>query len=501
MGKKKELKTILEKKNAAELVEMFLQASELYPEIGRFIRENEALVSGKIDALVKSLLNEIIWTTSQPAWSNNWNDKCNLPDYSHLKESFKALLKEGYCDELLELGAKLWQCGTEQIENSHDDGETQSDISECIAIVVSALPGSSLLPHEQLIWYIDNKMDDEYDLLYGCDGLLDSDKYGSQEWAMLAEELYGRIESSKTVKNDRFMLDKLVHWIVEAYQRANLEERVIPLLEETAAAAMLYKPLTYALLEKGERERAREWAILGYKKAVGNSRSVASDMREILHKMAGEDGRFDLAASYSADDFLDSPSVKTYEVLCKDSEKAGCLEAVREAALSYLETGKFVLRSTGKAPQLEPTEIAVFKEKSGNSRNNTWPDILTLIDIAIMEQRADDIVELYRRYQKTWRKPMLYSSYYYFNDKRNKVADAISRTHSEVSLEIWKSIVDEYIALVKPDAYRSAKPYLQKIHRLLLDENRLNEWRDMIANLRAVHKAKKRLMEVLNELN
>ncbi|MDR1966571.1 MAG: hypothetical protein LBQ36_07655 [Synergistaceae bacterium] len=491
------MKCVLEKKTHSELIELLLRMAGIYPDVKRFIRENEAIASGKTNALVDSLRREIVKVASQPAWSNHWNDERNLPDYSHLKESFESLLANGYHDELIDLGEELWECGNEQIEQSDDEGETQSDIAECIEIVVGALLGSSMPPHEQIVWYIDKDLRDEYGLLYGCGDFLKSEAYGPDVWAKVAECLDERLKSTKAKSggpySETWMREKTVRWLIEAYRAANLDGRVIPLLERETESTALYKTLVEMLLQRGERERAKKWAIEGYKNTVENLRGVAGDLHELLREMAIDEGKFDLAVSYRVDDFLDGPSEKTYSELREDSQKAGCWDAVREAALSYLETGAFVRKSTGAAPQLPQTDVGGLRKKCA-VRRNVSPDLATMIDVAILEKRLDDVVLLYRSYQKAR------DSSFASHGRQEAVADAVRRSHPDVAIEIWKSIVDAFIAQVKPDAYRSAKPFLNKIHQICEKENRLDDWRKMISELRAAHKAKRRLMEVLNEL-
>ena len=82
--------------------------------------------------MVYSLLSEIHNLTSEHAWSRSWDDVRHLPDYSHVEEQFAELAKKGCADELLELGEELWERGNDQLEECDDEGETGSDIADCM---------------------------------------------------------------------------------------------------------------------------------------------------------------------------------------------------------------------------------------------------------------------------------------------------------------------------------------------------------------------------------
>jgi uncharacterized Zn finger protein len=66
--------------------------------------------------------------------------------------------------------------------------------------------------------------------------------------------------------------------------------------------------LVDALLATGEHERARQWCIKGYARTTTDAPSIASALQERLRELAQKERRYDLAATYRAQDFFDSPS-------------------------------------------------------------------------------------------------------------------------------------------------------------------------------------------------
>ena len=115
-----------------------------------------------------------------------------------------------------------------------------------------------------------------------------------------------------------------------------------------------------------------------------------------------------------------------------------------------------------------------------------------LIEIAITEKRFDDVVDLYQRLRKTKR---------WGWETDNTVAHAVANTHPDLALAIWEDIVDSLIAQVKPKAYEEAAVYLRFMKKVYTRNQRLDNWQKLLNRLRREHKAKRRLMGVLDTLS
>jgi uncharacterized Zn finger protein len=109
-----------------------------------------------------------------------------------------------------------------------------------------------------------------------------------------------------------------------------------------------------------------------------------------------------------------------------------------------------------------------------------------------MEKRLDDAVELYQRLRKTNR---------WGSETDKSVALAVADTHPDIALDIWREIVERLIAQVKPKAYEEAAGYLRRMGKVYARLRRQEEWRNLIDRLRREHKAKRRLMGVLDSLS
>lgn len=496
---KTSVRKLLVEKSREELLELMLELAGDYPEVERRILEAEQLESGRIDPLVRSLRKEINSLTTEPAWYNHWKHEGNVPDFTHVREQFRALLNKGYADVLLQLGDELWQQGSEQVEQSDDEGATGRALGECLEIVLQAVPRSTLTPPRQLLWVIDRLLEDEFSLLESGEEVLQNSGYSQADWCEVAAALEIRLEA----KTDRCSLDfsgtyqrkGVMNWLIRAYQQSGGQEKILPLLEKEADICQNYEQLVDALLATGDRELARQWCIRGFAKTSEKVRGIAANLQKRLREMALMEKRYDLVAAYRAQDFFDRATLETYKELRKAGEKAGAWPIIRTAVLGFLESGhRPDLPAKGGKPlewPLPEPEVRWSTEKKRGSAQR-FPQREILIDIAILEKRFDDAVALYRALQEAGRVG-------WHTDQT--VAKAVSATHPDVALGIWRGIVDSLIAQVKPDAYAEAGGYLRLMHKVFEANQRLGDWQALLAELRRTHKAKKRLLEVLDSLS
>lgn len=495
-GKNPAVAGILGKKSKEELIVLLTDLAARHPEVKRKILEDDQLRSGRIDKLAIALRKEIKAVTGESAWNNHWNDEGNRPDYSHIKEQFAALLKEGHADIVVELGRDLWQRGNEQVEQSDDDGEVAYEIGGCMEIVFQAVKVSSRSRPEQLLWMIDIVIEDQYAISDSCEQFIRNKTYGKKDWAEVAGCLQERINTMPAPKPDNFsstyQRKRLMNWLIEALERSGQRKKVIPLLEREADSTQCYERLVDTFLQSGNSDKARDWCVKGFQKTVDNASGIAANLQKKLRELAWQENKFDLVASYRSQDFFNNPSPANYLELEKAAETIGCWPAVRTAVLSFLESGRRTdMTDAASSGQPWPLPSPEVEAKSDKMFRRDFPDLGNLIEIAILEKRFDDVVQLYQTQQKTIRWGI---------GKGREVAAAVAGTHPDISLAIWKKLAEGLIDLVKPKAYEEAAGYLRKMHNIYQETGRLEQWRTLIQTLRAAHKAKRRLMEVLDLL-
>ena len=208
--------------------------------------------------------------------------------------------------------------------------------------------------------------------------------------------------------------------------------------------------------------------------------------------MADEEGEYDLVAAYRAEDFFKGPSRQAYNELRQAAEKVQLWPMVRDGILAYLQTGQRpATGSKGKNTWPLPEPEVKRPHSQGKPRLDNFPNREMLIEIALLEQRPDEAVEIYRELSKTRRWGWAIDE---------ELAQAVAVSHPEVALQIWKNIADRLIGQVKPKAYQDAAVYLRRMRKVYGETGRLDDWKALIMRLRTEHKAKRRLQEVLDGL-
>lgn len=496
-GEGGKLRKLLEGKSREELVDLLVNLARIHPDIEQSLRESEQLCRGQVAPLLRALRKEIVHLTGEPAWCNHWNNEGSVPDYSHVQRQFEALFAAGHFDELLELGDLLWREGSEQVEQSDDDGQTATDIGECLEVVVAAVPKSSLPRPQQLLWLIERRLSDEFGLLDAATPVLEMAEFTRADWQVVAtaieERLSAQALSATANSSEAYHRQGVVDCLLDAYQRAGLSERIQPLLEAEVERCHNYEQLVNHLVQVGDRDSARQWCIRGFNATIEQRPGLAAALQKRLRTMAEEDKQTELAAAYRAQDFFHNPSVECFKELRKSLDKNPLWPKLREQVLAFLEGGQRPDLPGKKGVPADwslPAPEVVFPLDKG--RGLPGSRMVTLIDIAILEKRFDEVVRLYELAKKNkvdW------------GQLGERVAQAVVKSHPELSLAIWRAKVDGLIALVKPQAYNEAAVFLRHMRKVYEAGGQMSQWQALLSELRQTHKAKRRLLEVLDTLS
>jgi uncharacterized Zn finger protein len=493
----------IESMDRDQLIEFVSGLVKEYPEIGRKIEEKEELKAGRVTKIVRSIRAEIEELASEPAWVNSWSGEGSIPDYSRVRERLQSLLDSGHADKAVELGEDLWRLGNQQVGSSHDEGETGSQISECMAVVLQAVTKSSMSIRDQIFWVLDAHLSDEYGLLDGSQNSL-AEVQDRQLWSQVADSLLARLERmnggrGKTDFSTGYRRRRVMNWAIEALERCGRHKEIVPLLTREAPITQCYGTLVEYLLSAKRKTEAKAVAVQGFRETIDSAPGIAWDLETKLHTIAEQDKDLPLVAAYRSLEFFNRPSLDSYKKLKTAAKVAGHWPAIRETAISFLETGSrpdmqtadarsnAESKSAGWWPLLCP-EISAASEKTARHH---FPDTTTLIRIAIHEKDTDAVIRRYDQ-AKTAR---------FFGDSiRDEVAEAVKKSHPDVSLEIWRNLAEEQIKLVKPAAYEVAARYLRKMRDIYQKTHRMAEWTALIGSIRAAHKPKRSLMRILDGL-
>jgi uncharacterized Zn finger protein len=487
------LKGFLEEQTKGQLITLLADLSERYPSVCKDLQDRQNLLKGSYKRVMSAVRKEIHELSSRPAWRNHWNNEGYVPDYSRVKNQLESLLANGYADEVIGLGKELLEAGIKQVETSNDEGETGIEISSCLDIVFLALPRSSLSVVEQMLWVIDAELKDHYDLCYGSESFWENEQKAS-DWSVVADKLIQRLSEFKTAKDDDnfskdYQRDRLSDWTIQALENAGRHEEIIPICEQEAVKTGSYPRLVEALRKAKRYEEAKQWIFRGVR-AIGKKwPGIAKQLKDTLREMTEREGDWLKVVAFRTEDFLQSPSLHTFQDMKKAAEKAKVWPEIRAAALLYLETGK--LPPSDTSWPLPETGVKENRE----SRKNEFPMTDVLIDIAIEEKRVDDVLRWYDQLKS--KKQIFWGGDGFQEDK---VAEAIVNLYPDRAITIWKNLAEKQIALTQPKAYETAAVYLRKVHNSLKKLGKESEWKDYLLQLRQTNARKSKLIEILSRL-
>ena len=489
------LKPYLLSLKKAQLVELLLQVSAVHPEVEADIVHHRALSGGDVAAIVRRLRAEIAAVSEQEAWSNGWSGEGDLPDYSRVQSGLTSLLDGAHHDAAVELGQELFHAGQDQVGRSHDDGETGMAIADCMSIVYRAVLKSSLSDPEKILYAIDLSLADDYGLADNVERIVDR-KWSRRTWSAVADTLMRRLDSGRssvgTDFHSRYHRGRLSHWAITALDAAGRGEEATEFCEGEALRTGSYERLVRRLMDGKRFDEATQWAERGYAAVLDESPGIASRLRKLLRDIARQRRRWPLVAAYEAELFFERPDVSKLKELCAAAKKADCESGVRKAAVRFLETGKRPAPS-GKWP-LPPTRLSRAEQPDGRAREPAkhW-DVLR--DLAIEEDRPDDVLRWHDRLAPGGR-----SGFWRSDDADLRVARAVSLSHPERAIDIYRAAAERLIERAKPDAYVEAGRLLRHVRELLHTSKRSSEWAAVLTELRESHRRKRRLMEVLDGL-
>jgi uncharacterized Zn finger protein len=448
------------------------------------------------------LRSEIETLSSEPGWSRHWSEENSIPDYSHVRDQLAALLEMGHTAEVLEVGRELWEDGVKQVEQSDDEGETADQISRCMDVVWRALCASSLSAPEKILCAMEFEDEDDYSILGEGWGNFSELNATPEAWSQVADLLAKRLEKEG---KDSYARRAAVFRLIDALERAGRQTEVLPLLAREAPHIDGYDVLVDRLITAERPVEARRWAMQGFRKTIAEKPVIAWQLETRLRKLAEQEEDWPAVAAWRAVEFFNQPGLGSWLELETAAQRVGAWEAVRDAALAYLEKGEIPeppspeparpaakRRTKAKAAEwpLPPIDLP-WQPQAENQRH--WPMSEQLLDIAIHEGRHDDAIAWLERLRKQ-------GSFWGFDRYELKVAEAVAESHPDLALGIWKRHAEAAINQVNYGGYVTAAGYLRQMRPAYERTGRPGEWFAYIEDLRKRHKPKRNLMKILAEL-
>jgi len=509
----KKIRGHIEAKSREELVDLVWSLTERFPELREEFSDRIALGEGNVDRLVTETRKELRLVASEAGWRNNWTGEGQTPDYSRVKHRLERLLELGHPDAVVRLGTEIMKLGNEQIGQANDEGETAEAVGECMPVIFEAVVASTLTPARKLLFAIDAHLRDDYGIVNdAADAVLKLTGEGSV-WSEVADVIAQRAKSP--VKEDdpfsrKYQHERIADWLIRALENAGRSDEILTVCEQEARVSGSYERLVQRLIEMKRYDEAQRWAAEGIEKTFAKLPGIASSLEKLLGEMAVQRRQWPIAAAHAALGFFTHPSRESFQQLLKAAAKAGCDDSIRGIALNFLETGVSPLSSPGKAsvksaanaewPLALPDYLLPLLNNGSNFGRPASSHFDVLIDMAIADHRHDDVLRWYdamsagqqNRGGMTW-----YGSGGY----GDRVAAAVTESHPERSLAIYRQRVDDHLPHASVSAYEAVAGYLRKMRPIFQGLQRNSEWDGLLADIRLRYKNRPRFMEILDKLD
>jgi uncharacterized Zn finger protein len=504
-----ELRSFLRTKSSEEMADIIMRFCEDHPGLRKSLEDERRATGGEFSELLREARREIRSLTAEEAWWDGWKGVGSLPDFSGLEARLKILLDHGQADGIVELGRELLERGIDQIERSHDEGETAAGISGCMEVVAEALGKSGLSAEEKILYAIDSMLADDYGFCDDLARVLD-DPWEEPAWSAVADRLEDRLKREPAVsgKGDSWMRSfrrqRLGDWVITALDRGGRRHEGTRLCVAEAEASGAYVRAVQRLLKEKDFAGAKRLARAGLRETPTLYHGIHNELQDLLCEVAESTGDSMLPAAVAAERFFRWPSVAGFREMIKKAKKVDCGEVVARGAMMFLETGRrpdammddSVERTAGSSWPLPPAPEHREQADRLAAPTGRDPHYRVLIELAMEEKRPHDVLRWYDEWREEkagpqggWRFVPV--------ELEEEIAEAVASTYPDRAIDIFVEAADSVASQTNTRTYPEAGRLLKRAKRVLEKNGRSEEWKSILEDFRHNHRRKRRLMEVL----
>jgi uncharacterized Zn finger protein len=502
-------------KSREELAALLWALTQRFPELHEELRDRIALGEGDMDRLVAQARKELKRVCSEAGWRNNWTGEGHTPDYSRLKHRLERLLESGHADAVANLGPEIMALGMEQIGQSNDEGETAEALADCLPVIFRAVAASTLPTARKLLFITDAHLRDDYGVIDAVDEDLLQMPADKTAWSEVADVLAKRLKSPVKEEDSfsrKYQRTRTADWLIDALKKAGRDDEVLAVCEREARASDSYERLITLLLEKKQYDDAERWAAEGIEKTAGKLPGIAASLGKLMAKAAEARKQWNDLAAHAALEFFEHPSHERFKQLISGAGKAACQDCVRSFSVGFLETGRSpfcAARRKGVSefevhkdwPLPVPHYLVPLFRRMITSQTSLGPHYDVLIDMAIADRRNDDVLRWYDATRAGQGPKATPSPWFGHDGYADRVAAAVSESHPERALAIYRKKVDDNLQRAHISAYESVAAYLRKMRPLLKRLHQEDEWNNILTDIRARYRNRPRFIEILGRLD
>lgn len=499
-----ELSSKIDTLSLEEIRTIVKSLADIYPEARKYLTDRFLLSSGNVDKIVSATEREIYDLASQPAWTNHWDHREELPDYSEVRKRFEILLSSGHPEEVLRLGKTVLKQGTQQVEESDDEGETEEEIASCMDIVFKALQLSSMSAVDKMQWAVQAELEDDFNITRGSEEFW-LHHFEPSDWSALADSLMTVLLNKEPVGlhsySEGYHRDRLTDWIIKAMDNSGRFTESLSLCRKEAERTHSYVRLVERLISAGMHDEAEEWIQKGVNATVDSLPGTAGELRDLLQKIKEKEDDWLGVSSLLAEGYTGHPGIEPYGKLKKACDKARVWLPVRQHILRFLETGILPGTTKGSGDKIVvdawPLPRTGLKTPRDRFRSH-FPMYDELIEVAIYEKIPSEALHWYdlsladpAERQHGWNWPT----------EELRVARAVSGEFPDRAISIFKRLVESEIAQTNKRSYEVAVDHLAELGKLMQEKSRKREWEAYISELRQSNSKKSRFLKTLDMIS
>ena len=411
--------------------------------------EIQKIRNKRMKGIIKYLESAIIKATRKNCWYDCWKRKGNLADYGVLKTPMEIFIKEANVDEILQMVEFLMEKAMRQIENSHDEGDCESQARYWVHKLIKAAVKKDTSHITLINWAITIEIKDIYELTSATKIIIEKNNVPSENtWNEIAEYY-------KTNKKRKIYLIAL--------KKAGKTVQLKKTLTATAKKTRNYVSLAKQALSNGYLNKAKEICQLGLADTK-TTQEKKDDLADIQAQIEAGEGFYENELVLRLAEFEEEISMSTYYNLMELAVAMNRRDEIHNKAIKLLE------------------------EKS------KWK---TLIDIATSEYRLLDAIKYY------WLNNNNDNTYYtngYSCDYDLKLAKKISRIYPEEAIKILNITLHKSINTYTP-LYEHSSIALKKLKKLYHIVGKPKEWDALLEELHTKYPKRRNLKEIIENID
>jgi uncharacterized Zn finger protein len=496
------LRHYLQAMKKKELLELIEELIDRFPEVGQEIADRRSVAEEDPRPVFEALLADIGIITEEEAWSDDWSDNSQVPDYSPVRKRMEMLLAMDQADMVVEAGRVLIRQGIEQLEKGDDrTGEVSGEIASCVDLVFAALRRSSRPVFERLLFAIHALLDDDFDLCVDARAFIDED-WPAADWSRVADSLLSELGTFRTPPGSQDYAalnrrDRFTSWIGNALDKAGREDEATALYIDETAVTGDYLRLVRRLRAVGQNDEAAAWVRRGIPALKTSYPGAAGRLQDIQREMWQKEGNHLAVAGLRAEEFVCHPSCLSFSRLMAAAENAGVWDTVKDMVMHYLVSG-------GSHAVMEEDRTGrwfIFKvlPASGFLDPGSWrvrpePFYNILIEKALTDRQPEEAVMWFDRCRADKTRPWGSSC------SEEKLWDAVADRFPDRALRYWMERAEREAQTATPKGYEQAIVYVKKIRALMDSKGRTGEWAPYMKGMRSTHARKKKFIGMLDVL-